>query len=243
LTLAEYVTERGPLPADLGAALGVGLTEALKEIHQADILHRDLKPSNILLGADGPRVIDFGLAALTEAPSDLTRTSEIIGTPVCMAPEQAHASKELTEAVDVYSLGAVLLFAMTGHYPYQRPTASAMLFAITDLATPPDLSGLPDILVKAVGDMLAKAPTGRPTLNEVAAAIAEVLADGGLTDPGTASQWLAGLTYVERDDDPTPPAPPRARPPRLPENPRVPSALVQQIADTLRRDYDRDAGF
>ena len=55
LTLAEYVTEHGPLPAELGAALGIGLAEALAAIHQAGILHRDLKPSNILLGAGRPR--------------------------------------------------------------------------------------------------------------------------------------------------------------------------------------------
>lgn len=243
LTLAEYVIERGPLPADMGAALGIGLAEALAEIHRADILHRDLKPSNILLGADGPRVIDFGLAALTEAQGDLTRTSEIIGTPACMAPEQAHSARDLTRAVDVYSLGVVLLFAVTGHYPYQRPTAPAMLFAIADPATPPDLSGLPDALKDLVMDMLTKSPDERPSLDEVTAALTKALVDGGLGDPSTASRRLAGLTYVERDDDPNPPEPPRARPPRLPENPRVPSPLVQRIADTLRRDYGRDAGF
>jgi eukaryotic-like serine/threonine-protein kinase len=243
LTLAEYVTERGPLSSALAAALGLALAEALAAIHQADILHRDLKPSNILLGVDGPRVIDFGLAALTETPSDLTRTSDIIGTPVCMAPEQAHGTRNLSTAVDVYSLGAVLLFALTSRYPYQRPTRASMLFAIADPATPPDLSGLPEILGRPIGDMLAKSPDARPSIDEVTATLTKALAECGLTDPGEALRRLAGVTYVERDDDPPPAEPPRSRPRRLPDDPRVPSLLVQRVADTLRRDYSRDARF
>ena len=243
LTLAEYVSERGPLAAGPGAALGVGLAEALAAIHQADILHRDLKPSNILLGVDGPRVIDFGLAALTETPSSLTRTSEVIGTPVCMAPEQARADRDLTPAVDVYALGAVLLFTLTGRYPYQRPTVPAMLFAIADPATPPDLSGLPEMLAGPIAGLLAKSPDARPSLDEVTATFTKALAECGLTDPGEAQRRLAGVTYVERDDDPPPPEPPRSRPRRLPDDPRVPSLLVQRVADTLRRDYSRDARF
>jgi serine/threonine protein kinase len=128
LTLSEYVSERGPFTATMGATLGAGLAEALTAIHQAGILHRDLKPSNILLGRDGPKVIDFGLAALTAAPGDLTRTADTIGTPVCMAPEQVRSARDLTTEADVYSFGVVLLFALTGHYPYQRPTVQAMLY-------------------------------------------------------------------------------------------------------------------
>ena len=243
LTLTEYVTQYGPLPAELAAALGIGLAEALTAIHEAGILHRDLKPSNILLGRDGPKVIDFGLAALTAAPGDLTRTAETIGTPVCMAPEQVNSAKDLTTAADVYSLGAVLVFALTAHYPYERPTVPAMLYAIADAATPPDLAGVPEVLVGPVTGMLAHAPAARPTLTEVTVALTEVLADSGPTDPGGGLRRLAEATYRERPTDPPPADPPRARRPRLPENPRVPSVLVQQVADNLRRDYARDAPF
>jgi eukaryotic-like serine/threonine-protein kinase len=62
-------------------------------------------------------VIDFGLAALMTAPGDITRTADTIGTPVCMAPEQAKSPRDLTAAVDVYALGAVLTYALTGHLP------------------------------------------------------------------------------------------------------------------------------
>jgi len=243
LTLAEYVSEYGPLPADLTAALGVGLTEALGEIHQAGILHRDLKPSNILLGRDGPKVIDFGLAAMLADPGDLTRSSETIGTPVCMAPEQVHSAKDLTVAADVYALGAVLLFASAAHYPYERPTVPAILAAIADPATPPDLSGVPTALTKPIADMLTYAPAARATLSEATAELIKVLADAGSADAGDALRRLADLTYVERACDPPPADPPRSRRPRMPENPHVPEALVQQVADNLRRDYNRVAPF
>ena len=225
LTLSEYVTEYGALPAELGAALGIGLAEALAAIHEAGILHRDLKPSNILLGKDGPKVIDFGLAALTATPGDLTRTDETIGTPVCMSPEQVNSAKDLTTAADVYSLGAVLVFALTAHYPYERPTVPATLYAIADAATPPDLAGVPEILVGPVVGMLAHAPATRPALSEVTVALTKVLADpvGGL-------RRLAEATYQERPTDPPPADPPRARRPRLPQDPRVPSVLIQRVA-------------
>ena len=243
LTLAEYVAQRGQLPAAMAAALGIGLAEALSAIHQAGILHRDLKPSNILLGKDGPRVIDFGLAAMTAAPGDLTRTSETIGTPVCMAPEQVKSARHLTTAADVYSLGAVLVFALTAHYPYERPTVPTTLYAIADPATPPDLSGVPETLADPITGMLAQSPAARPSLHEVTVALAKILADDGLTDPGEALRRLADLTYIERASDPPAADPPPPRRPRIPENPHVPIALVQVVADNLRWEYARDAQF
>ena len=243
LTLAEYVSQHGPLPAAMGAALGIGLAEALTAIHAAGILHRDLKPSNVLLGREGPKVIDFGLAALMSEPGDITRTTDTIGTPVCMAPEQAKSPRDLTTAVDVYALGAVLTYALTGHYPYERPTMPALLFAIADPATLPDLSGVPEELAGPVGAMLEHAPAARPPLSDLTASLAKVLAGDGLTDPGDALRQLAVRTYRERDSDPPPADPPASRRPRLPDNPVVPNTLVQRVADSLRRDYDRNALF
>ena len=97
LTLSEYVAERGPLPVTMAAALGIMLAEGLNDIHTAGLLHRDLKPGNVILGADGPRVIDFGLAGLIDGAGDITHTSGMVGTPVCMAPEQAKSPKDLTD--------------------------------------------------------------------------------------------------------------------------------------------------
>jgi eukaryotic-like serine/threonine-protein kinase len=242
LTLAEYVQERSPLPPDMGAILGILLAEALTGIHQVGLTHRDLKPSNIVLGADGPRVIDFGLAALADATDGITRTFEVLGTPAFMAPEQIGTARDVTSAADVYALGAVLAFAQTGHSLYQRSTQQALLHAVADPATDPDLSGLPDVMIPLVGRMLAHDPASRPALPEVTAELTAVLDAAGLS-AHSAQLRLADLTYVERSSDPPVPDPPRRR--RLAElaGPHVPSALVSQIADSLRRDYARDAQF
>ncbi|MFC6581669.1 protein kinase [Planomonospora parontospora] len=81
LTLKEFVETRGPLGTEHTATLGLLLASALGDIHAADLLHRDLKPGNILLGRDGAKVIDLGLVAFADGPTDLTTTSSTLGTP------------------------------------------------------------------------------------------------------------------------------------------------------------------
>ncbi|HEX3964804.1 MAG TPA: serine/threonine-protein kinase [Trebonia sp.] len=242
LTLAEYTEGEGTLPAELGAALGMLLAEALTEIHRVGLLHRDFKPGNIILGRDGPIVIDFGLVGLLDETGDITHTGDMLGTPHCMAPEQVRAQGHVTSAADVYALGVVLTYAMTGHYLYRRPDRNSLLFAIADPGTAPDLSGLPDPVLGIVQSMIAHEPTDRPALPAVTAALADVLAGSGLT-PVAAQRRFAELTYVERKSDPS--LPPRAadRARRIPRDPEPPKEIVQQVANDLRRDYSRDARF
>ena len=97
-------------------ALGAGLAEALRDIHRAGLVHRDLKPGNVMLAADGPRLIDFGIIRAADG-AGLTETGYVLGSAGFMAPEQA-AGGEANAAADVYSLGAVLTFASTGHGPF-----------------------------------------------------------------------------------------------------------------------------
>ncbi|GAA2423338.1 serine/threonine-protein kinase [Streptomyces glaucus] len=178
--LARHVKRHGPLPSVLTAALGAVLAEALSAVHAQGLLHRDLKPANVLLGPNGPKIIDFGLAAFTEASVSLTAPHQVVGTPICMAPEQAAGVKPLTAAVDVYALGALLLFAATGHYPHEAATPYMVFHLVTDPGTAPDLSGAPGELVPLLTDMLAHDAGDRPSLTEVVQRCRSVIEAQGL---------------------------------------------------------------
>ena len=125
MSLGEAVSALGPLPEDATAVLGAGLVEALEAIHRAGIAHRDLKPSNVLLAADGPKVIDFGIAAAAEGTA-LTTTGSVLGTFGYMPPERLlghHKDTDLTGAGDVFALGVVLAFTATGRS--RRPSQAS----------------------------------------------------------------------------------------------------------------------
>lgn len=111
-SLAAAVAEHGKLPVPTVLLLVAGIAEALQVIHGAGIVHRDLKPSNVLLAADGPRVIDFGIARAADATS-LTSSGVTVGTPTFMAPEQA-AGSTISPATDVFALGEVAAYAAIG---------------------------------------------------------------------------------------------------------------------------------
>ncbi|KAB2369553.1 serine/threonine-protein kinase, partial [Actinomadura montaniterrae] len=148
-----------------GAALrrlAVATATALAAIHEAGVVHRDFKPSNVLLGPDGPRVIDFGIARDTEAP--LTLTSSIIGTPAYMAPEQ-FAGEAAGPPVDVFAWGSVIAFAATGRPPFGADTFPAIMHRV--LQREPDLGELPEPLRATVAACLAKDPARRPTMRTV----------------------------------------------------------------------------
>ncbi|MEU6034712.1 serine/threonine-protein kinase [Actinomadura sp. NPDC047616] len=240
LTLRQFVDEHGELTADMGAALGDFLAEGVAAIHAAKLFHRDLKPANILLGLDGPKVIDFGLVALAEAEHHLTATGMMLGTPLTSAPEQVESPKNAGAAADVYSLGATLLYALARHYPYERPTVPALLRAITDRDTAPDLSGVPPTLEPVIAAMLAFAPEARPTLAEAADEFQQVYGVAGLSRRD-ARIHLATLTYVARPSDPpTDLDPPRPRPARSARRETRPATpMVKALAERLENVYQR----
>ncbi len=160
-SLAEAVAAHGPLPEASVRTLGAVLAEALRAIHGAGLVHRDLKPSNVLLAADGPRVIDFGIArALDGTGGELTSTGVVVGSPGYMAPEQA-SGLPIGPAGDVFSLGSVLSFAATGRGPFDASSVATLLYKVVH--EPPELDALPAGLREPVGACLAKAPEQRVT--------------------------------------------------------------------------------
>lgn len=191
--LRTLVAGQGPLPLAETASLGALLAEGLGTIHDAGLLHRDLKPQNILLAPYGPKVIDFGLAVLAERRTTLTATGFVVGSVLCMPPEQARGEQQLDRSADVYALGAVLLFAVTGHYPYEGPSWQAVALKIEDAATPPDLTDAPPELVPLITDMLALDAGARPALPEVIERLVRVIREQGLTAL-QAKRRLTGLT-------------------------------------------------
>lgn len=179
-TLLACVDDDGALPLPLVASLGALLAEGLRAVHQAELLHRDLKPQNVVMGRDGPVIIDFGLGAFADAPQDsLSHSGMIVGTVRCMPPEQASGHPHVTPAADVYALGTVLLYAAASHYPYDGLHSGAIVAQVTNPEIGPDLSGVPDGLEPLLRSMLAYAPEDRPALDVVSDACGQLLKAAG----------------------------------------------------------------
>lgn len=167
-SLHEVVTTDGPLAPDALRALGAGLAEGLAAIHGCGLVHRDLKPGNVIMAADGPRIIDFGIARSADA-SALTSLGVVIGTFAFMSPEQVRAD-QAGPASDVFSLGAVLGFAATGRGPFDAETIPAIVHRI--ISEPPRLGNLSGPLRDTIEACLAKDPDDRPAIADVLATLA-----------------------------------------------------------------------
>ncbi|MFJ4585056.1 serine/threonine-protein kinase [Streptomyces echinatus] len=161
ISLDTAVARHGAWQAGPVTTLAAGLAEALEAIHAAGLVHRDLKPSNVLLAADGPRVIDFGISTATEA-SAITRTGVVIGTPGSMSPEQL-TGEPVGPASDVFALGAVLAFTASGSGPFGTGSAQGLMYRIVH--GDPDLEAVPGPIRGLVGRCLAKRSGARPTVD------------------------------------------------------------------------------
>ena len=162
--LAEVVQKDGPLSLRELRALGLGLTEALRDIRRAGLVHRDLKPGNVLMTEDGPRVIDFGISRASGHQS-LTTTGRMIGTPPFMSPEQVSSPRDVTPASDVFSLGSLLVFAAVGTGPFDADSPYITGYQV--VFGTPDLGGVPEPLLGIVERCLDKDPAARPELTDI----------------------------------------------------------------------------
>ncbi|MFC4060105.1 protein kinase [Planomonospora corallina] len=168
-SLDQRVKRDGPLRGGELERLVVGTATALAAIHAAGVVHRDFKPANVLLGPDGPRVVDFGIAREEGAA---THTSGLIGTPAYLSPEQI-AGSPASPASDVFAWAATMVYAAAGRSPFGADTVPAVLHRILNLH--PDLSALPARYGALVASCLDKDPARRPTSRALMV---------GLVDPG-----------------------------------------------------------
>jgi serine/threonine protein kinase len=198
--LADFVAANGPLPGDQAVSLAVGLAEALVAMSSVGVIHRDLKPSNVLMGATGPKVVDFGIVHAADGTA-LTQTGLTIGSPSWMAPEQA-TGQSGSVATDVFSWGATVAFANTGRSPFGEGRPDAVLYRVVH--EPPDLVGLDPRLEPLVRQALEKDPARRPTpddllLGLVRTAVPGVVPAGGADAMTTAvldRTWHQGAPLV-----------------------------------------------
>src|SRR5437667_8230501 len=130
----DEVVKRAPMSIRQAVELIAKVARTVHYAHEHGILHRDIKPGHILLDTKGePQLTDFGLARLVESESTVTRTLEVLGTPSYMAPEQAVGNNaQLTSAIDVYGLGAVLYQLLTGHPPFAGGTTYETIKLLLD---------------------------------------------------------------------------------------------------------------
>lgn len=202
--LAERVEREGPLAPERALRLAASIADALAHAHARGVLHRDLKPENVLIDErDEARLVDFGLAiSLREHSLRMTAAGEILGTPAFLAPEQiAQRGGQDAPCVDLYGLGGVLYFALTGRPPLDLSACEHMVAALQTIlrtapAPPsslrPELSPEVDALVAG---LLVKDPAQRTSLPQLREQLRRLRAGEGLGPRAARRRWaplLAG---------------------------------------------------
>ncbi|WLW58609.1 serine/threonine protein kinase [Streptomyces sp. YU58] len=168
-SLERIMAEDGPLGPRETAHLGLGLVEALRQVHARGVLHRDIKPGNVLVEHGGRRIVltDFGIAAMQDAKA-LTMVGMLVGSPDYMAPERVSGRPQGPPS-DVWSLGATLCAALGGRSPFSRDTTLATLHAV--LYEEPELPATTGPLRDILAALLEKDPEVRPGLSDLEASL------------------------------------------------------------------------
>jgi serine/threonine-protein kinase len=223
-TLRAHVDRLGPLPPARAVHIVGQAARALAEAHDRGIVHRDVKPENLFLTSlggehDFVKVIDFGIAKVTTAEAAMTRTGWVLGTPEYMSPEAA-MGKPADPRSDVYALGAVLYFLLSGRPPFVGDNAGRLFFAhATEVPLPPSAHvgrPLPPDLEAVVMRALEKDPAARyESASELALALASCTLAG---------RWTYGdATIVAKKSSRPPPPTSTVEPVVAPPSARLPS--------------------
>ncbi|MEH0936136.1 serine/threonine-protein kinase [Micromonospora psammae] len=174
-TLAEHL-RAGPLDWRIGVRVCAEVAAALAAAHAHGIVHRDVKPANVMLTPSGVKVLDFGIATPAGAP-DHSPEGMVLGTPAYLAPEQFDR-QPATPAADMYALGVLLYYCLTGRLPYAAGTTATQLVGARRRVTPeplPPVDGLPPEVADLCHRCLDEDPLRRPTSLMAALLLAEAV--------------------------------------------------------------------
>ncbi|MFI7108298.1 serine/threonine-protein kinase [Nonomuraea sp. NPDC050227] len=258
-SLRDLVATEGPRQGAALERLAISTAAALAAIHRAGVLHRDFKPANILMGPEGPVVIDFGIARALDAPGN-TSTGPLMGTPSYLAPEQIGGG-QVTAAADVFAWAVTMVFAASGRPAFGADSTPAVINRI--LNEQPAVSGLDGVLLRLVTAGLSKDPAARPSADDLVTGLtsrefAPAPVAGSPLPPGrqagrarrralpaaaaaTAALLVAGGVLIVADGPPPPPpatigsaAPPPSGITTAPA-PAAVTASPQQVRSTARR--------
>ncbi|MCG5469254.1 serine/threonine protein kinase [Micromonospora sp. LAH09] len=188
--LSQRIAEVGRLEVAEAMSIAAQTARALQAAHDAGVIHRDVKPSNLVIEPDGHVVlVDFGVAVTQEAVS-LTGTNQVVGTALYMAPEQI-AKNEISPAIDIYALGAVVYHCLAGRPPHQGETALAVALRHLEEEPSPLPEDVPEAVRRLVATAMAKEPAHRfPT------AAAMATAAQAIADPSDLLRTATGATAI-----------------------------------------------
>jgi eukaryotic-like serine/threonine-protein kinase len=210
LDLDQLVTRHGPMPPGRVIYLLRQACEALAEAHAIGLIHRDLKPANIIAARRGgkhdfAKILDYGLVRETTPDYDVTLSREgtVRGTPMFIAPEQAMGGRDLDHRSDLYTIGGVAYYLLTGRGPFDCETMPRMLIAhARDPVEPPSRinPNVPPDLEKVILRCLEKAPSDRyPDASSLADAFAACTAAADWNDHIALAWWREFEPDVERE--------------------------------------------
>ncbi len=210
-TLGDYMLRMGDIPADESLAIMLQLAKGLECTHREGVVHRDLKPANIFLCDDDVvKIVDFGLASSEGGETQLTRTGQVLGTPLYMSPEQISGGVS-GPATDIFALGTIAYEMVTGAVPTRAPSMLTLIQnkmkGEWELLTKRKPAGIPLELCQIIDECMAMEADDRPSAEELVQRLSNI-EDGPQT---VAAEPIKELPVIE-----TTPIPPKPKPKLLP---------------------------